>query len=220
MLTFRKIGGLRSLLPEKLINPARFALDNPGNFEPEKLATFLQTAAKTGSKDVEKFKKDWHSDDVRELWQTVNTNDLPQGVDAWPLDYGVLVQDTATSERTSIHMKNASAEFQPRTGAETITAVNDFRARHPDLKMHVSDGPDPLPIDIQVAQLLIRIEQTPSTGGVEYNVTSTPGTPVSNLLRLILQTISESQKTAPLGTILVRNLPSPCVNTNPTDTVL
>ena len=43
-----QIGGLRALLPEKLINPARVALDNPGEHEPEKLATYLQTAAKAG----------------------------------------------------------------------------------------------------------------------------------------------------------------------------
>jgi hypothetical protein len=201
-----KIGGLRSLLPEKLINPARVALDNPRLFEPEKLATYLQMAAKSGSRDVEKFKKDWHSVDV--LWHTVNANELPQGGDAWPLDYAGLLQDVATNEQTPTNTNNASSEFQPPTDAELVKAVDEFRARHPELKIHVSDGATPLPIDIQVADLELRVEQKRSMGGPEYTVIGKPGTKASSERHSVLRSISESQYRTGLATVLVRLHPS------------
>jgi hypothetical protein len=204
MLTSSKIGGLRSLLPDKLINPARVALENPGGYEPEKLATYLETAAKAGSQDVGRFKKDWHSDDVRQLWHIVNANDLPQGGDAWPLDYGGLLQDAAINEQTSTTADDASREFQPPKESEIVKVVDDFRARHPELRIHVSDGADPLPIDIQVGKLEFRLEQRPSAGGTEYIVLGKPGAEASSLRHNVLQSISESQHGAGLATLLVR----------------
>jgi hypothetical protein len=203
MLTSLKIGGLRSLLPEKLIDPARMALDNPGQFEPEKLAIYLQTAAKTGGQDLEKFKKDWHSDEFRELWHTVNTNDLPQGGDAWSVDYSGLLQETASNEQTSLSANNASSDFQPPNNSEIVRVVDEFRARHPDLKIHVSDGPNPLPIDIEVAELDLRVEEKQSTGGVEYLVVSKPGADASKLRDMVLRSISESPTRPDLTTFLV-----------------
>ncbi|OCT48389.1 hypothetical protein CLCR_04325 [Cladophialophora carrionii] len=199
---FSFIGGLRSLLPDKLINPARVALENPGGYEPEKLATYLQTAAKAGSQDVERFKKDWHGDDVRQLWHVVNGNDLPQGGDAWPLDYGALLQDTATNEQTSTTATDPSREFQPPNEPEIMQVVDDFRARHPELRIHVSDGATPLPIDIQVGKLEFRLEQRHSVGGTKYIVLGKPGTEASSLRHNVLQSISESQQGAGLATLL------------------
>ena len=211
LLTSTKIGGLRSLLPEKLINPARLALDNPGQYEPEKLATYLQIAAKAGGRDVEQFKKDWHGDDVRELWHTVNANDLPQGGDAWSIDYGGLLQDAATNEQTPTIADTASSEFPPLSDTEIVKVVEDFRTRHPELKIHVSDGNIPLPIDIQVAQLELRVERRrQSTGGTEYNVIDKPGTDASSLRHNVLLSISESKCRTDLATLLVQ-LASPLV---------
>ena len=206
LLTSVKIGGLRSLLPEKLINPARVALDNPGQYEPEKLATYLQTAAKAGSRDVETFKKDWHSDDVRALLHNVNAKGLPQGGDAWPLDYGGFLQDVATNDQTPTTPNGASHEFQPPTNAELVKAVDDFRARHPELDIHVSDGATLLPIDIQVAHFDLRVERA-SNGGTGYIVIDKPGRAASGLRHDILQSISESKERAHLATVLVRLAP-------------
>ena len=209
VLTSIKIGGLRSLLPEKLINPARVALDNPGEFKPERLATYLQTAAKSGSQDVEKFKQDWHSDDVRELWHTVNANDLPQGGDAWPLEYGGLLQDTAAQEQPSTTANEAARDFQPPSGPELVQLVDEFRARHPEMKIDVLDGANPLPIDIQVAQLDLRVEERRSAIGIEYIIIGKPGTESFSLRNDVLQSISESKDRARLATLLVRIAPSP-----------
>ncbi|KAJ9613993.1 hypothetical protein H2200_002129 [Cladophialophora chaetospira] len=202
-----QIGGLRSLLPEKLINPARVALDNPAQYEPEKLAIYLQTAARAGSRDVEQFKKQWHSDDVRELWQTVNANELPQGGDGWNIEYGGLLQHTDTREQATTTANEPSRDFPPPpSGSELVKLVDDFRARHPELKIHVSDQANPLPIDVQIGQLDFRVEQSSDDTG--YIVIGKPGTEASSLQHDIQQSISESEHRAKLTTLLVRILSS------------
>ncbi|EXJ54420.1 hypothetical protein A1O7_09759 [Cladophialophora yegresii CBS 114405] len=212
---YSQIGGLRSLLPDKLINPARVALENPGGYQPEKLATYLQTAAKAGSQDVEQFKKEWHGEDVRQLWHVVNANDLPQGGDAWPLDYGALLQDAATNDRTSITASDPSREFPPPNEPEIMQVVDDFCARHPELRIHVSDGATPLPIDIQVGKLDFRLEQRHSAGATKYIVVGKPGTETSSLRHNVLQSISESQKGAGLATLLEMISSYRDINTKP-----
>ncbi|OAL36739.1 hypothetical protein AYO20_04071 [Fonsecaea nubica] len=205
MLTSLKIGDLRTLLPEKLINPARVALDHPGDYEPAKLAAYLQTAAQAGSRDVERFKKDWHSDDVRELWQTVNANDLPQGGDAWAFDYASLLRDAAANEQTSNTEKDASHAFRPPSDAETTKMVNDFRARHPDVKIHVSSEASPLPIDISVSRFDFRVEKSEAADGTTYNVIDKSGTEASGVYDLradVVESIRESKEIVRLETLL------------------
>ncbi|KIX96620.1 uncharacterized protein Z520_07886 [Fonsecaea multimorphosa CBS 102226] len=202
---YTQIGDLRTLLPEKLINPARTALDHPGNYEPAKLAAYLQTAAQAGSRDVERFKKDWHSDDVRELWQTVHANDLPQGGDAWAFDYASLLRDAAANEQTSITAKDASNEFQPPSDAEIAKTVDDFRARHPEVKIHVANEPSLLPIDITVSRFGFRVEKSQSLGGPAFNVIDKSGAEASGVYDVradVVQSIQESKETARLGDLL------------------
>lgn len=203
-----EIGGLRTLLPEKLINPTRFALENPGRYEPEKLAAYLQTAAHAGSRDVGRFKKDWHSDDMRELWQTVHANELPQGGDAWAFDYGGLLQQAPTNEKTSATRSSANQEFQPpNNDAEIAKTVNDFRTRHPELKMHVSDEANLLPIDISIAQMEFRVERKQSAGGTEFTVTGKPSTEASPLRDDVLQSIRSMNHKADFTGLLVGAFP-------------
>ncbi|KIW93144.1 uncharacterized protein Z519_05749 [Cladophialophora bantiana CBS 173.52] len=203
---YSQIGDLRSLLPEKLINPARVALDNPGDYEPEKLAAYLQTAALAGSRDLERFKKDWHSDDVRELWQTVNASDFPQGGDAWAFDYARLLRDAAANEETSISTgKEASHDFQPQSDAEIAKTVDDFRARHPELKIHVSEEVSLLPIEIGVSRFDFRIEKKSSSGGTTYDVIDKSGAAASAVYDMstdVLQSIRESKERDRLETLL------------------
>ncbi|OAP54646.1 hypothetical protein AYL99_11094 [Fonsecaea erecta] len=202
---YTQIGDLRTLLPEKLINPARVALDNPGEYEPAKLAAYLQTAAQAGSRDVERFKKDWHSDDVRELWQTVHANDLPQGGDAWAFDYASLLRDAAANEQTSITVRDASHDFETPSDAEVAKAVNDFRARHPEFTIHVSNEASLLPVDISVSRFDFRVEKSQTAGRAPYNVidkSSSEAAGVYDLRADVVESIRESKETRRLGDLL------------------
>ncbi|KIX04238.1 uncharacterized protein Z518_07792 [Rhinocladiella mackenziei CBS 650.93] len=202
MLTSMEIGALRTLLPEKLINPTRFVLDNPDDYKPEKLAAYLQSAAQAGSRDVERFKKDWHSDDVRDLWQAVNTNDLPQGGDAWALDYGALLQHAGSNEQPSTTGSGSGPQVQPPSKAETAKTVKDFQVRHPALKLHVPDEANPLPLEITVAELEFCVDRDRSPGATGYTVTGKPGSEALANLAVILQAIQDSNAKASLATLL------------------
>jgi hypothetical protein len=179
-------------------------LSRPGVYQPELLATYLQSAAKAGSRDVERFKKDWHGEDVRELWQTVHANDLPQGGDAWPVDYGGLLQDVAANEESTIGGLHGNPLYQPPTEAEIAKVVHEFGVRHPELSIHVSDGATTLPIDIEVANVELRVGQRQAGGAVEFSVIGKPGTEASTLRQNILDSISESNDSTDLLRVLVR----------------
>lgn len=188
----------------KLVNPARIALDTPGQYDPEKLATYLTKAAAAGSQELERFKQDWHSDDMRDLLQTAQREKLAQGSDAWATDYRALLQEAAPNEHTSTSANDASRDFQPPNEAEIRKVVDDFRARHPDLNLHVSDGPIPLPIDIHVSSCDFRVELIRSPRGVEFGVVQVPNTSPNRANLEIIRAIGKFKERNDLSYLLVR----------------
>ena len=206
MLTPMEIGGLRTLLPDKLINPTRFALDNPGGYEPEKLATYLQKAAQAGSRDVQKFKKDWHSDEVRELWQSVGTHDVVQGGDAWSYDYVSLSQDVRSNEHISEAATGASHQLQPKAEEDVAKVVETFRSRHPELMIQAADATKTLPLKIRLAQLDFRITMDDSHPSKAFVLLGEPESESSPLREEILQSIRKTVQNPSLTSLLV------CIN--------
>lgn len=189
-LTFIEIGGLRALLPEKLINPTRFALDNPGGYEPEKLAAYLHAAAQAGSRDVERFKKEWHSDDVRQLLNVVNASDLAQGTDAWVMDYGNFLHGSEPIEDQLAAINGLDQHSDARTNNNPMDAINDFKDKHPDLKVEVLDEFKGLPVNITISQLKFQVDQ--SDDGTGYKVIGRPKTESLALRENILENINEN----------------------------
>ncbi|EXJ81623.1 hypothetical protein A1O1_07688 [Capronia coronata CBS 617.96] len=198
---YQQIGSLRTLLPEKLINPTRFALDNPEGYDPEKLAAFLQDAAQTGSRDVSKFKRDWHSDTVREIWHNVNINELPQGRDAWIVDYELLSRKAGGKQDDTTSMNAAGDQVQPPAPADVAKIVSDFRTKHPELAVNVADEVNVLPIDITVAHLNFRIDQDPTANG-QYAVRGHPDTEPSVLRDDIVKAIRAGESAPSLAGLL------------------
>ncbi|KAJ9623341.1 hypothetical protein H2204_011247 [Knufia peltigerae] len=203
---YNQIGGLRTLLPEKLINPTRFALENPNGYDPEKLATYLQDAAQAGIRDVERFKKDWHSDDVRELWQAVNTGDVPQGGDAWTLNYDALILQNQGKSAGSLTSNTLINGAGGQTDAEIAKIVSDFRAKHPDLKVSVWQETQPLPLDIGMGQLEFRIDKTRDASSGPFKVTYKPGAESFALRDDILESVKKSDVQSNLMVLLVTNI--------------
>ncbi|KIW14765.1 hypothetical protein PV08_07550 [Exophiala spinifera] len=199
---YNQIGGLRTLLPEKLINPTRFALENPHRYEPEKLAAYLQDAAQAGIRDVEKFKKDWHSDDVRELWQVVNTGDVPQGGDAWTLDYDTLILQNQGKNSTSLESRTLTHSLNGQTDAEIAKIVSDFQVKHPDLKISPAHEANPLPLDIGIGQVEFRIEKSRDASTGTFKATYKPGTEPFALRDRILESIKKSDVRSNLMALL------------------
>ncbi len=190
-------------MPEKLINPTRFALENPDGYDPEKLATYLQDAAQAGIREVERFKRDWHSDDVRELWHAVNAGDVPQGGDAWTLDYENLLVKNGDKHAVSTMVNGFSHDSHTQTDAEITKIVSDFRSRHPELKINVLDAAHPVPVDVGLGQLEFRIERDQSASDATFKVLGKPGTETFALRDDILETIQKVGGRSNLAVLLV-----------------
>lgn len=208
MLNTQQITALRTLLPEKLINPTRFALENPDGYDPEKLAVYLQDAAHAGIQDVERFKRDWHSEDVRRLWRAVNIGDAPQGEDSWSVDYADLVLRTRNQNPQSAGL-NVFSGSQPQTDADLARVVRDFRTKHPDIKLDIADDAHPLPLNITVAQLDLRVERNQAPDATDFKVLGKDTEPFA-LRDDILDTIRNSKSTNVLAVVLVWRKYSPC----------
>ncbi|RVX68701.1 hypothetical protein B0A52_07587 [Exophiala mesophila] len=187
---YNQIGGLRTLLPEKLINPTRFALEDPSGFEPEKLASSLRTAAQTGSSDIQKFKKDWHSEDVRQLWSAVNGAEQFQGDDAWVVDYSTLLQDANVISGT-IDLINGDSLPEPEPAQENILEiVSSFKTNNPDLKVDIVNEATGLPVNVSITHLAFQVAQLSDGSG--YKVSGKPDTEAPALRSSILENLKPS----------------------------
>ncbi|KAK5053216.1 hypothetical protein LTR84_002190 [Exophiala bonariae] len=195
---YDQIGGLRALLPEKLINPTRFALDNPGGYEPEKLAAYLHAAAQTGSRDVERFKKEWHSDDVRQLLDVVKATDLAQGTDAWVMDYGNFLHGSDPIEDQLVAINGVDSHSDSRTGDTPLESINNFKNKHPEVKVELLDEVKGLPVNITISQLKFQVDEDADGSG--YRVIGRPKTESLALRENILENINENTV---LATLLV-----------------
>lgn len=175
-----------------MINPTRFALDNPGGYEPERLAAYLHAAAQTGSRDVERFKKEWHSEDIRQLLNIVNTTELPQGTDAWDSDYGGLLHGVNPIGDKSAAVNGIGQHSDTHSRENALESINNFRTKHPGLIVEVLDEAKGLPVNITITanpiNLKFRVDE--SADGTAYKVVARPNTESTAIRENILQNIS------------------------------
>jgi len=204
ILTVPQICQLRTLLPERLINPARIALENPGGCPPEKLASYLQTTARQGSREVQKFTQDWHSDEMRELWQTVNGVDLPQGGDAWTVDYLHLIKSLQDGEQRQNALDLKEKQYRAAVDENAAEVARNFKEKHPELKLHISDETKGLSIELEVAGMHLCVAHDTSSSVSSYHVSGKPDMPESSLLKDVLQTVGNRESKASLTELLVR----------------
>lgn len=170
------------------MEPTRFARQAP----PEKVALQLRGAATAGSNQIKDFKKAFHGDDMRSLWQTVNNAEFPQGQDVWTTDYAGLLLTVQPS---------SSANANSITGDESISSIiGAFQAAHPDAVLVTPEGSEQLPIVLTVAPLSFRIMngQAPGT----YDVAAGENTSVDSTQKAILQYIEKAHKHERLGDLL------------------
>lgn len=196
-------------MPEKLINPTRFALEDPSGFEPEKLASSLRTAAQTGSSDIQKFKKDWHSEDVRQLWGAVNGAEQFQGDDAWVIDYSTLLQDANTTTGPA-DLINGDTHHEPEPVQENIfEIVGNFKTKHPDLKVEMVNEATGLPVNVSITHLAFQVAELSDGSG--YKVSGKPDTEAPALRSSILENLKPSTN---LSELLVCSAKDAIVRTN------
>lgn len=140
---------MRTLLPDKLVEPTRIARQAP----PEKVAFQLRAAATAGSNQIKDFKKAYHSEDMRSLFQTANTAEFPQGYDVWTVDYAKLLSAIKTAKTGSSPVAGHTTKDDP-----VSTVVEKFREQHADVKLDFSNTTDQLPIDLTVGSMTFLIQ--------------------------------------------------------------
>ena len=152
---------LRTLLPEKLVNPTRAILQPSSRSAPEKLAAQLKDAAVTGSNEIQRFKNDYHSDAMRELFQKVNEAEISQGQDFWSTDYVGLVQKANARGNNP----ETSSEVVEKTydGISDITAVEQFRDANPGITLKILDEASGMPLELTASPTTFHVSK--STGG-------------------------------------------------------
>jgi hypothetical protein len=164
---------LRRLLPDKLIEPTRSARQAP----PEKVAMQLRSAATTGSNQIKDFKKAYHSEDMRSLFQAANTADVPQGYDVWTVDYIDLLPTIKSAKAPTV---TQAAEEEP-----IGTIIEKFREQHLDVKLEIDESPEQLPIDVTGQWLSFRVKAGPAKG--RYEITTKEGDATDAIRKSIVQ---------------------------------
>jgi hypothetical protein len=196
------VSELRLLLPDKLLRPARGILESSRQVPPEKLAAQLKDAAAGGSRDVQRFKKDYHGDGMRELFQKVNATELPQGQDTWATDYLSMMSDLDSGE-SKIHAD--TSKEQEVTVNETISdrdAVKRFRDENPGVEVTVLDEEKGLPLQITVSSIAFHLESADGDKG-GYKVTLRDEQNQVQLAEKVLRQVQTSYSGESLPNILV-----------------
>lgn len=170
------------------MEPTRFARQAP----PEKVALQLRGAATAGSNQIKDFKKAFHSDDMRSLWQTVNNAEFPQGQDVWTTDYAALLSTVQSSSSANANIVKDDESISSVIGA--------FQTAHPDVVLVTPDGSEQLPIVLAVAPLSFRITHGDAPG--TYDVEAGEGTSVDSTQKSILQYMAKAHKHQRLGDLL------------------
>jgi len=208
---YQRIPELRRLLPERLVNPALAALENPSRVSPETLATYMHNTVIEGRRTVDAFNKEWHNQEMRELWQKANSADFPQGRDSWNVDYTVLSKvmiqsagaaqppgDSASKE----HEGEGEGGSEDEDGKEVVRSFRE-RLEHKNIQVEVLDEEQGYPLDVVVAQMAFRIGRDDSQQPSIYTVALKPNTTGSKLEQSILKIIEARDNTHSLVQLLV-----------------
>ena len=192
---------LRTLLPEKVVNSTRAVLQPASRSAPEKLAAQLKEAAVTGSKDIQKFKKDYHSDAMRKLFQKVNAAEIPQGQDAWTTDYIALSQKmNSTDTNTTASAESAAVTDDDVKDSE---AVQQFCEANPAIDVKVLDEASGLPLELNLPSIAFHVGVSSDGAKKGYNVSLKDGGSSSKTNKEVVQYVQTRHAKQKLPALLV-----------------
>ena len=196
------MSGLRTLLPEKLVNPTRAILQSSSRSAPEKLAAQLKDAAVTGSNDIQNFKRDYHSDAMRELFQKVNAVDILQGQDVWTTDYIALVQK-AGAGGNSPKVSNEVVK-DPDDNISDIMATKQWRDANPNIKLEILDETSVIPLELTTSLATFHVTKLTDRGKSRYTVALKDSDRQSQLCKDVVKYVQTHHGDERLPILLVR----------------
>jgi hypothetical protein len=200
-----KVHQIRKLLPEKLIAPLKQVTGSQHAnhaISPAALAGQLKKVTVEGTGQIQAFKKDWYSDEMRSLWEEANQAHYPRGDDCWRTDYEALARQTksARSAQDKIQELGEQRQSVNEDPKEVIKSVKD---KWPGLRIEVLDEALGLPVDVKVAGMSFRVNREQSDVSGVYSVTGKPSGQASGLIQEILNFLETRQQKQSLTYLLV-----------------
>lgn len=182
------------------------ALENPRGVSPEKMASNLKKAASDGSRDIQRFKKDFQSQEMKDLWQKTSNAEFPQGRDPWTVDYQALVRG-AGAETNNIKIdigdKPATTETTPE---DEEAALKHFQDSSSTLKITRASQADLYPLSVTVDELSFYVTQQEHEGVKFLTIEPHPNSGNSDLTREITGLIVGRKNSSSLQELLVNVL--------------
>lgn len=174
--------------------PTRFT----GRGSPEKIASHLRDSAASGSSSIKNFKRAFHSEEMRTLFQTVHSADFPQGQDMWQVDY---IDSIAKFKQSHPTNQNGSSDV-PKSEAHDVSAVLEaFKSANPTINVNTPSGPDQLPLVVVISSLTFRIDFS-STELSRYEVRAGKANKVPAAQMVILKHLQTDHASSDLADLL------------------
>ncbi|ETN43509.1 uncharacterized protein HMPREF1541_02668 [Cyphellophora europaea CBS 101466] len=187
---YNQASELRTLLPERLIEPTRFARQAP----PEKVAVQLRGAATSGSVQIKNFKRAYQSEEMRSLWQTVNNAEYPQGDDVWTMDYAQSLSKIKSLNGADKAGDSTNADQSLSDHHSVSAIIAKFRESHPTIPINTPAAPDDLPVELTVASMAFQIVDQGLEGNHVYSVAATEDTKPTATQLAVLRHIERSHE--------------------------
>jgi hypothetical protein len=192
---------LRSLLPERLTNPVKAAVEasRSGYEPPAALAAHLRSVAVDGDRDVKEFKERWRSEEMRGVWKASKERGFPQGSDVWGVEYGGMGGKEGAGGEEEVEGKGAEEEVMEN-------AFERFGAENPKVKLERRDGEGRVVADVVVGGQVFTITQAERVEGVqpkEWLIEAKSGSQVTSRSRQMLQSLQDRPWKASLSFLLV-----------------
>ncbi|RMZ86589.1 hypothetical protein DV736_g6186, partial [Chaetothyriales sp. CBS 134916] len=194
---------LRTLLPDKLVQPSQMTLDSRGKTAPQRAALDIKDAAVTGSRRIKSFHAEYESDEMKALWQTAISVELSQGDDVWIHNYTELAHKPTPGADRMDQVITASKQPGPNSaGTDDEAILEKFSNLHPGVKAVRLEEGHVLPLEVDVDGISFLVERTGSDEGATFGVTLKKDKSAPPEAKEVLARISDEGKSQGLGRVL------------------
>ncbi len=184
------------------MNPTRAVINNYNAIAPQKVAASLRNAAITGSKNIKTFKSDYQSEDMKTLWQKVNSSEFPQGEDVWTRDYAKLVGALKVEQDDLVKDESGEEQGNALVKSDDADVLRIFRDSHPKLAAKSLEEGRVLPIELTIDGSVFVIERAGTNKGKQLAAKLKSGASASGETKDVLKYIEREHASETLSSML------------------
>lgn len=147
---------------------------------------------------MDDFKQNWHSDDMRVVWEETKSGGVMRGDDSWGVDYQSLARKAQKPE------KNTEDVVQP-VEENTKELVEEIRDRNRAIRVEILNEETGYPLNVKVAGMSFHIDKETYEVGHRYRVHIKTGSRVAVMQQGILRCLESRKRKESLAHLLVRD---------------